>query len=98
MSVNGNWNITTKSPMGSQDGTLELTAAGSSLTGTMSGPQGALEILEGSVDGSNLAWKAQVTSPMSLTLEVTAAVDGDNISGNIKLGAFGNATFSGARG
>lgn len=98
MSVNGNWNITTKSPMGSQDGTLELSAEGSSLTGTMSGPQGALEILEGSVNGNDLAWKAQVTSPMSLTLEVTAAVDGDSISGDIKLGAFGNATFSGARG
>ncbi len=97
MSANGNWNITTKSPMGSQDGTLELAVEGSSLTGTMSGPQGALEILEGSADGSNLAWKAQVTSPMAITLEVTAAVDGDNISGNIKLGAFGNATFSGAR-
>ena len=98
MSASGTWNITTKSPMGSQDGTLDLTEDGSSLTGKMSGPQGDIELTDGAVDGNDLAWKAQVTSPMAITLEVAATVDGDNISGNIKLGSFGNATFSGSRG
>jgi len=97
MSATGSWNITTTSPMGSQDGTLALTEEGNSLSGTMSGPQGDIEITEGTVDGNDLTWKAQVTSPMAITLEVGATIDGDNISGNIKLGAFGNATFSGAR-
>ena len=63
----------------------------------MSGPQGDIELTEGAVDGNNLTWKAQVTSPMAITLEVAASVDGDNISGNIKLGSFCNATFSGSR-
>lgn len=98
MSASGSWNITTKSPMGSQDGVLNLANQGSTLTGTMSGPQGDIEIQDGTVNGNDLSWKAQVTSPMAITLEVTAAVDGDAISGNIKLGAFGNATFSGTRG
>jgi len=97
MSADGSWNITTKSPMGSQDGTLNLATDGGGLTGTMSGPQGDIEISEGTVDGNALSWKAQVTSPMAITLEVTAAIDGDGISGDIKLGAFGNATFSGGR-
>ncbi len=97
MSATGSWNITTTSPMGSQDGTLALTEEGNSLSGTMSGPQGDIEITEGTVDGNDLTWKAQVTSPMAITLEVGATIDGDNISGNIKLGAFGNATFSGTR-
>lgn len=98
MSASGTWNITTNSPMGSQDGTLDLTEEGSSLTGKMSGPQGDIDLTEGTVDGNNLTWKAQVTSPMAITLEVSASVDGDNISGDIKLGAFGNATFTGTRG
>jgi hypothetical protein len=38
-----------------------------------------------------------MTSPMPMTLEVSATVEGDSISGNVKLGAFGNATFSGER-
>lgn len=98
MSASGTWNITTNSPMGSQDGTLDLTEEGSSLTGKMSGPQGDIDLTEGTVDGNNLTWKAQVTSPMAITLEVSASVDGDKISGDIKLGAFGNATFTGTRG
>ena len=98
MSASGTWNITTTSPMGSQDGTLDLAEDGSSLTGKMSGPQGDIELNEGTVDGNDLTWKAEVTSPMAITLEVAASVDGDNISGNIKLGSFGNATFSGTRG
>jgi len=38
-----------------------------------------------------------MTSPMPMTLEVSAAVDGDTIGGNVKLGAFGDATFTGTR-
>jgi hypothetical protein len=32
-----------------------------------------------------------------MTLEFSATVSGDEISGDVKLGAFGNATFSGTR-
>ena len=34
---------------------------------------------------------------MAMTLEFSATVDGDEISGNVKLGAFGNASLSGTR-
>lgn len=97
MSAEGTWNITTQSPMGSQDGTLKLTTDGNTLSGTMSGPQGDIELTEGTVDGDKLTWKAEVTSPMAITLECSGTVDGDNISGDMKLGSFGNATFSGTR-
>ena len=45
----------------------------------------------------NLTWEIEMTSPMPMTLEVSAAVDGDTIGGNVKLGAFGDATFTGTR-
>jgi hypothetical protein len=35
--------------------------------------------------------------PVPMTLAFTAEVDGDTISGAIKLGVFGTATFTGAR-
>ncbi len=97
MSAEGTWNITTQSPMGSQDGTLKLTTDGNTLSGTMSGPQGDIELTEGTVDGDKLTWKAEVTSPMAITLECSGTVDGDKISGDMILGSFGNATFSGSR-
>jgi hypothetical protein len=49
------------------------------------------------MSADNLTWKIEMTSPMPMTLEVSAAVDGDTIAGNVKLGAFGDATFTGTR-
>ena len=97
MSADGTWKTTMNTPMGPQQGTLELKTDGNVLTGKLSGAQGEIEIKDGTVDGTSLAWKADITTPMAMTLEFTATVDGDEISGNVKLGAFGNASLSGTR-
>ena len=97
MSADGTWKTTMNTPMGPQQGTLELKTDGNVLTGKLSGSQGEIEIKDGTVDGNSLAWKADITTPMAMTLEFTATVDGDEISGNVKLGAFGNASLSGTR-
>ncbi len=97
MSADGTWNTTMNTPMGVQNSTMELTTDGATLSGKLSGPQGDIELEEGTVDGDSLTWKASITSPMAMTLEFSATVDGDEMSGDVKLGAFGNATFSGTR-
>ena len=97
MSADGTWNTTINTPMGAQQGTLTLSTEGGSLTGKMSGPTGEMDIQDGAIDGDTLTWKADITSPMAMTLEFSASVSGDEISGNVKLGAFGDATFSGTR-
>ena len=97
MSADGSWNTTMNTPMGAQNATLVLQTSGSTLTGKMVGAQGEMALSDGTVNGNNLAWKAQMTSPMPMTLEFSATVDGDKISGNVKLGAFGNASFTGTR-
>ncbi|MCR9276664.1 MAG: hypothetical protein NXH85_01725 [Pseudomonadaceae bacterium] len=95
--ADGDWNTTMNTPMGAQQGVLTLASSGSELTGKLSGAQGDLEITDGNIDGETLTWKAAMTQPMPITLEFTAKVDGDEISGDVKLGAFGNATFTGTR-
>ena len=97
MSADGTWNVTLNTPMGAQAGTLELATDGNVLTGTMSGPQGSMELENGTADGDNLSWTVNMTQPMPITIEATAEIDGDEISGEAKLGAFGTATFSGSR-
>ncbi|MDA0272848.1 MAG: hypothetical protein O3C68_06310 [Proteobacteria bacterium] len=97
MSADGSWNCTINSPMGAQQATMTLKTDGSSLSGKMEGAQGTQEFDGGTADGDNLTWKIEMTSPMPMTLEVSAAVDGDTIGGNVKLGAFGSATFTGTR-
>lgn len=97
MALDGKWNITMKTPMGEQNGTLDLKTDGGALSGQMAGATGTVAIKDGSVDGDSASWKADITTPMPMTLEFSAKVDGDALSGNVKLGAFGTSTFTGAR-
>src|SRR5262245_35822234 len=99
MRSDGKWEISMNTPMGAQSGTLDLKENGTTLSGTMSAAAapGPMEITDGTVNGNDLTWKAALTQPMPITLEFSAAVDGDKISGNVKLGTFGDATFEGTR-
>src|SRR5262245_14466251 len=91
MAVDGNWNITMDTPMGQRSSTLTLKAAGGKLEGRAVAEEGSADIFDGTVDGNNVAWKIAITQPMAMTLEFSGAVDGDGISGSVKLGMFGNA-------
>ncbi len=97
MSCDGTYNITMNTPMGAQKGTLTLKQSGSALEGKMESAQGSQPITDGKADGDSLCWNINMTQPMPMKLEFTASVAGDKITGNVKLGAFGNASFDGAR-
>jgi hypothetical protein len=97
MSVDGTWNITMQTPLGARDGSVTLSTAGGGLTGTMAAENGTTDIADGAVDGNKVSWKADITDPMALTLEFSATIDGDTLSGSVKLGMFGMAPLSGTR-
>ncbi len=99
MSVDGTWPVVMQSPAGAQNITLVLQAEGATLTGTMMAPATPepTPITDGTVDGDQLAWKVAITQPMPVTLEFTATVTGDGISGSAKFGAYGEGAFEGTR-
>lgn len=97
MAVEGKWNLKIKTPMGEQGGVLELKTDGGKLTGNMSGNMGSVAIENGSVAGDAVKWSAKVTSPMPIQLDFDGKVEGDALSGSVKLGAFGTSTFAGTR-
>jgi hypothetical protein len=96
MSVDGAWKTSVNSPMGVQEGELEIASSGDTFTGKMKGRMGEQDI-SGKVDGDTLTWSASITSPFPMTLEFTATVSGDNISGSVKAGAFGSSPLTGVR-
>ncbi|MFN3524000.1 MAG: hypothetical protein ACK4YQ_17270 [Phenylobacterium sp.] len=96
MSADGNWKITINTPMGAQTVDASITTNGDTFTGTTKGQMGEQSV-EGKVNGDTLTWSTNITSPMPMTLEFTATVAGDNMTGNVKLGAFGNASLTGVR-
>ena len=97
MAIDGNWSIAMETPLGRRTAALELKSAGSVLTGTMSGDAGTTPIADGTVAGDRASWKASITSPMAMTLEFSATIDGDVMSGSVGLGMFGSAPLSGTR-
>jgi hypothetical protein len=97
MSVDGNWTITMSTPMGDRHATLTLKSAGDTLTGTQAAEGDSTEIYDGTVSGNDVAWKVDITSPMSLTLAYTGKVDGDAIAGEMGIGPMGSFPFKGTR-
>ena len=95
--VDGDWDVTVKSPMGDQKSVLTINSDGGSFTGKMAGSLGSMDITGGSVDGNTLSWKMDMTVPMPMTLEGSATVDGDTLTGSVNAGAFGSMAMTGTR-
>ena len=98
MSAEGTWKVTMNTPMGAQAGTLTLKLDGDLLSGTMDGAQGSENFEGGKVDGDSATWTVSVKQPMAMDLKFSAKIDGDTISGDVDLGSFGSASFTGSRG
>ncbi len=99
MSVAGSYECLTKTPMGDQTSIFTVVPGddGTTFTGTNAGPMGSLEVQDGKIDGTTLTWKMDMTVPMPLTLECTATIDGDALTGTVNAGMFGDMAMSGTR-
>ena len=98
MAVDGTWKLQVNTPMGTQESTLVISSSGGTLTGTQSAGAGeGRPIEEGAVSGNDISWKASITKPMPITLEFSGTVEGDRLNGQVKLGMFGSASFTGTR-
>jgi len=49
------------------------------------------------VEGNNLKFDLKVEKPMKITLKYNLVVEGDKISGKVKMGIFGSAKLSGTQ-
>lgn len=95
MSFDGTFNITMKTPMGDREAVLVLSRSGDDLSGTMTADEQTHDVLEGKIVGDRAQWKANLTTPMPITLEFDVAdVDG-NLDGTVKLGMFGSSAVTG---
>ena len=99
MSVAGSYECLTKTPMGDQTSTLTVVPGddGTTFTGSNAGPMGSLDVIDGKIDGNTLTWKMEMIVPMPLTLDCTATIDGDTLTGTVNAGMFGDMAMSGTR-
>ncbi|MEP7221450.1 MAG: hypothetical protein ABI673_02155 [Novosphingobium sp.] len=97
MSVAGTYTCTVQSPMGAQTGDFVIAVDGDRFTGSLSSPMGAMEVANGTVSGNTIEWTMAMTMPMPLTLEGRATIEGEQLTGSIKAGAFGSMAITGRR-
>ena len=98
MAVDGTYNIDMTTPMGNQSAKLTLKTDGTSLSGSVSGPQGEQSFDGGTVSGDDATWTIQISGPMGeMKIDFKATVSGDEISGTAQLGSYGSADFKGTR-
>jgi len=97
MSVAGVYGCVTKSPMGDQKSVLTLVVAGDTVSGTNAGGTGSMDVEDGKVDGDSATWTRNMTVPMPMKLEASVSVSGDELTGSVKAGAFGEMAMSGTR-
>jgi len=97
MAIDGTYKIVIDTPMGKQEATLALKTDGGKLSGTADSAMGKSEFT-GTVNGDALAWVMDINSPMGqMKLEYTGKITGDDIAGEVKIGSFGSAPFSGKK-
>ncbi len=95
--LDGAYDCLTKTPMGDQKSVFTVKTDGDSFSGSNAGPMGTLDVVDGKVSGNVLTWKMNMTVPMPMTLEGTATIDGDTLTGTINAGAFGAMAMNGTR-
>jgi hypothetical protein len=77
---------------------LSLKTEGATLKGSQMADDGSsADIFDGTVNRNEVFWKVSITDPMPMTLEFAGTANRDEISGAVKLGEFGNSSFSGSR-
>jgi carbon-monoxide dehydrogenase large subunit len=94
--ADGLWKMAITAAMGGQEMTARFQTQGEVLTGTLFSEMGDQDF-SGTIKGDTLKWEMKVTKPVSLTLKYDLQVEGDRLSGKVKMGVFGAAKVSGER-
>jgi carbon-monoxide dehydrogenase large subunit len=91
------WELTLSTPMGPQMMTAQIVRSGDGFTGTISSSEMAAQDIAGKSSANKLSWTLNLTKPVSIKLSFEVNVDGDKMTGSVKLGMFGKAALSGKR-
>jgi aerobic carbon-monoxide dehydrogenase large subunit len=95
-SIDGDWKMVLATPMGPQEMTGRFETNGDSLQGYLRSPEGR-QSFTGTVAGNRLKFDLKVEKPMKITLKYDIEVEGDTLSGRVKMGIFGSAKLTGER-
>ncbi|WP_052409964.1 CocE/NonD family hydrolase [Paenibacillus durus] len=89
LSVEGTWDFTIKTPIGKQHPVIEFSTVGGMLKGISRNPANGEEtpLVDLQLDGNRLTWSQTVTQPIRTNSRFDMILDGDSMTGKVKVGA-----------
>ncbi|TCM20689.1 carbon-monoxide dehydrogenase large subunit [Novosphingobium sp. PhB165] len=97
-SIDGDWNMVLKTPMGPQPMVVTFATDGAGgVSGMFSSAEGSQAFDGGRLDAGRVRFDLKVEKPMKITLKYDLLIEGDIVSGKCKMGMFGSAKVTGQR-
>lgn len=101
MSIEGEWDVTIKTPIGTLPVLYAFTRSSDGLAGTATYKDETValqQVTSETVDGgTRLTWRQSVTKPMRLNLNFDVVVHGEALSGHSRAGRLPRSAVSGSR-
>ncbi|MFC5835254.1 hypothetical protein [Nonomuraea insulae] len=97
MSVEGTWDVSMSTPIGTIKAVVELRRDDGVLAGTAYGTGEEVTLGDVVLDGNRLTWNQAITKPMRLNLTFTTTVDGDTLTGTSRAGRLPASKVTGLR-
>ncbi|WP_405662184.1 hypothetical protein OG379_12710 [Streptomyces sp. NBC_01166] len=86
MHVEGTWDLSVSTPVGTIKAAVELRREDGFLCGVARGAGEEVPLRDVALDGDLLSWKQAVTKPMRLNLAFAVTVAGDTLAGTSRAG------------
>ncbi|WP_338693211.1 hypothetical protein V2W30_02370 [Streptomyces sp. Q6] len=97
MSVEGIWDLSVSTPLGTIEAVVELHRERAALTGVARGAGEDVPLMDVALSGDRLTWKQSVTRPMRLNLTFAVTVAGDTLTGTSRAGRLPASKVTGVR-
>jgi hypothetical protein len=97
MTVEGIWDLTISTPVGTTNAELELHTRDGALTGTANGGDEHVALSNIVAAGDRLTWSQAITKPVRLKLAFDMTVAGDTMTGKAKAGLLPTSKVTGHR-
>ena len=95
MDSSNRWQISVDTPTGEQQGTLELEIGDGACGGRLFNDCGELALEDGCTHDGQLHWTLRLNRPIPMALTCQAFIEGNNLTGDVTIAAFGNFSFTG---
>jgi len=93
----GTWQAVLRTPIGNMDVSFTFVEADGTISGEATSKDETVAIRDVSVNGDQVVWLQDVTTPMKLTLKFDVVIDGDTMTGTSKAGFLPASSLQGSR-